>query len=119
MYTIQLNEKGSRQLEISDENLETIRKYSLFRGLVGSTGVVDETVLNRLKMTVRSLLSGGEGDRGDLLALCLDVIYHERMKPFGLRSLLGLYEKWAASHPEPAGAQDAAAGSETAPGAEG
>lgn len=99
MYTIELNEKGSRRLEISDANLETIRKYALFQGLAGSTGVVDETVLNRLKMTVRSLLEHGGDDTKDLLALCLDVVYHERMKPCGLRNLMTLYDSWTATHP--------------------
>lgn len=99
MYTFELNEKGSRRLEISDANLETIRKYALFDGLVGSTGIVDETVLNRLKMTVRSLLEHGGEDTNDLLALCLDVVYHERMKPCGLRNLMALYDSWVAAHP--------------------
>ncbi len=109
MYTIELNEKGSRRLDISDANLETIRKYALFQGLVGSTGVVDETVLNRLKMTVRSLLEHGGGDTADLLALCLDVVYHERMKPCGLRNLMTLYDSWTATHHAPTGEEQNAA----------
>ena len=31
MYDIQLNESGTRHLDITDENLQTIRKYNLFQ----------------------------------------------------------------------------------------
>lgn len=33
MYTIQANQSGTRTLEISEENLKTIEKYSLFQHL--------------------------------------------------------------------------------------
>lgn len=100
MYSIQLNEKGTRHLEISDENLLTIQKYALFRDLVGSTGYVDESILNKLKLTIRSLIAHQGNDTKELLDLCIDVIYHDQMKAFGLRSLIALYSEWAASHPE-------------------
>ena len=49
MYTIQANPSGTRNLEISEENLATIEKYGLFRHLIDSNGIVDETVLDKLK----------------------------------------------------------------------
>ena len=44
MYTIQANPSGTRSIEVSTENLRTIEKYSLFRHLIDSTGIVDEPV---------------------------------------------------------------------------
>ena len=46
MYTIQANPSGTRSIEVSTENLRTIEKYSLFRHLIDSTGIVDEPVLD-------------------------------------------------------------------------
>lgn len=94
MYTIQTNEKGTKHLEISDEHLRTIEKYQLFRNLIDSTGVVNEDVVERLKLNVRSLLSSSDANRKDLLDLCLDVIYHNNMKAFGLHQLILLYTEW-------------------------
>ena len=54
MYTIQANPSGTRSLEISEENLVTIEKYGLFRHLIDSNGIVDETVLDKLKLNIRS-----------------------------------------------------------------
>ena len=54
MYTIQANPSGTRSIEVSTENLRTIEKYSLFRHLIDSTGIVDEPVLDKLrKKTVK------------------------------------------------------------------
>ena len=53
MYTIQLNEKGTRTIEISEENLQTIEKYLLFRDLVDSTCYVTEAVLDKLRLNIR------------------------------------------------------------------
>ena len=50
MYTIQANPSGTRSIEVSTENLRTIEKYSLFRHLIDSTGIVDEPVLDKLKL---------------------------------------------------------------------
>ena len=50
MYTIQANPSGTRNLEISEENLATIEKYGLFRHLIDSNGIVDETVLDKLNL---------------------------------------------------------------------
>ncbi len=94
MHTIQLNEKGSRHLEISDNDFSTIEKYALFTDLVDSNGYVDETVLNKLKLTVRSLIANSNENTKDLLDLCIDVIYHDNMKAFGLKQLILAYNQW-------------------------
>ena len=94
MYDIQLNESGTRHLDITDENLQTIRKYNLFHGLVDSTGYVTEPVLDKLKLNIRSLIASQEEDSKDLLDLCIDVIYHNNMKAFGLQQLIKLYLQW-------------------------
>jgi len=99
MYTIQANMSGTRNMNISDENLETIRKYTLFQHLVSSTGVVDEDDLEKLKMNIRSLIASQESDCKDLLDLCIDVIYHNNMKAFGLQQLINLFKEWEAKLP--------------------
>ena len=97
MYTIQANPSGTRSIEVSTENLRTIEKYSLFRHLIDSTGIVDEPVLDKLKLNVRSLIASQEEDSKDLLDLCIDVIYHNNMKAFGLQQLIKLYLTWLSS----------------------
>ena len=94
MYTIQANPSGTRNLEISEENLATIEKYGLFRHLIDSNGIVDESVLDKLKLNVRSLIASMEENSKDLLDLCIDVIYHNNMKAFGLHQLILLYIQW-------------------------
>ena len=94
MYTIQANPSGTRNLEISEENLVTIEKYGLFRHLIDSNGIVDETVLDKLNLKIRSLIASQEEDSKDLLDLCIDVIYHNNMKAFGLQQLIKLYLQW-------------------------
>ena len=42
MYNIQANESGTRSINVSDENLETIRRFSLFQLLIDSSGIVTE-----------------------------------------------------------------------------
>ena len=74
MYTIQANPSGTRSMEISEENLVTIEKYSLFQHLIDSNGIVDEAVLEKLKLNIRSLIASQEEDSKDLLDLCIDVI---------------------------------------------
>ena len=107
MYSIQTNASGTRSMEISEVNLQTIQKYSLFQHLIDSNGIVDETVLDKLKLNIRSLIASAEGNCKDLLDLCIDVIYHNNMKAFGLHQLILLYIKWEkeleeaqACHPE-------------------
>ena len=79
MYTIQANPSGTRSIEVSTENLRTIEKYSLFRHLIDS------------------LIASQEEDSKDLLDLCIDVIYHNNMKAFGLQQLIKLYLTWLSS----------------------
>ena len=94
MYTIQANPSGTRTMEVSEENLRTIEKYALFRHLIDSNGIVDEAVLDKLKLNIRSLIASQEEDSKDLLDLCIDVIYHNNMKAFGLQQLINLYLVW-------------------------
>ena len=94
MYTIQANPSGTRSMEISVENLVTIEKYSLFQHLIDSNGIVDEAVLEKLKLNIRSLIASQEEDSKDLLDHCIDVIYHNNMKAFGLQQLIKLYLTW-------------------------
>ena len=91
---IQSNSSGTRSIEIADEHLQTIEKYQLFRDLIDSNGYVDEQVLDKLKLNIRSLLSGDAGKDKCLLDLCLVVIYHPNMKAFGLQQLVLLYINW-------------------------
>lgn len=94
MYTIQANPSGTRSMEISEENLVTIEKYSLFQHLIDSNGIVDEAVLEKLKLNIRSLIASQEEDSKELLDLCIDMIYHNNMKAFGLQQLIKLYLTW-------------------------
>ena len=94
MYTIQANPSGTRSIEVSSENLKTIEKYALFRHLIDSTGIVDEAELDELSLNIRSLIASQEEDSKELLDLCIDVIYHNNMKAFGLQQLIKLYLTW-------------------------
>ena len=94
MYKIQANPTGTRSTEVSEEHLQTIRKYALLKNLIDSTGIIDETVLDKLKFTLRALLESEAGKDKALLDLCLDVIYHNNMKAFGLHQLTLLYIDW-------------------------
>ena len=91
---IQSNSSGTRSIEVTDEHLQTIEKYQLFRDLIDSNGYVDEQVLDKLKLNIRALLEGDAGKDTSLLDLCLDVIYHTNMKAFGLQQLVLLYINW-------------------------
>lgn len=90
-YTIQANPSGTRSLEVSSENLATIEKYGLFQHLIDSNGIIDESVLEKLRLNIRSLIAAQVDDSKDLLDLCIDVIYHNNMKAFGLQQLIQLY----------------------------
>ncbi len=79
---------------MSEEHLETLEKYQLLRNLVDSNGIVDEDILDKLKLNVRSLLESDETSQRDLLDLCLDVIYNSNMKAFGLTNLVRLFVEW-------------------------
>ena len=91
---IQTNPSGTRSIEIQETHLQTIEKYQLLRDLIDSNGYVDEQVLDKLKLNVRSLLEAQGGLDKDLLDLCLDVIYHPNMKAYGLQQLVLLYINW-------------------------
>ena len=91
---IQANSSGTRSIEIQETHLQTIEKYLLLRDLIDSNGYVDEQVLDKLKLNIRSLLESQAGLDKDLLDLCLDVIYHPNMKAFGLQQLVILYINW-------------------------
>lgn len=92
MYNIQANASGTRSITISKEHLETIKKYSLFDNIEDSTGVINEEVLDTLKLKIRSLLASIEHKDNSLFDLALDVIYNKNMKAFGLRNLIALYK---------------------------
>lgn len=94
MYKIQANPSGTRTIEVSDQHLATIDRYLLLKNLVDSNGFVDETVLDKLRLNVRSMLESQTGGDKDLLDLCLDVIYNKNMKAFGLHQLVLLYIDW-------------------------
>lgn len=79
---------------MSEKHLETLDKYAFLRNLVDSNGIIDETVLDKLKFNVRSMLESEAGRDKDLLDLCLDVIYNQNMKAFGLHQLVLLYIEW-------------------------
>jgi hypothetical protein len=91
---IQANASGTRSIEVTDKHLATIDKYALLRNLIDSNGIIDEDVLEKLKLNVRALLEGSEGADHDLLDLCLDVLYNNNMKAFGLHELVLLFIKW-------------------------
>ena len=94
MYTIQANPSGTRNIQVTDADLQTIQKYALFQHLIDSNGIVDESVLEKLRLNIRSLIASQESDSKDLFDLCIDVIYHRDMKAFGLHQLIMLYIKW-------------------------
>ena len=99
MYKIQANASGTRSIEVSDLHLETLQKYTLLDSLVDSNGIIDEAVLDKLKLNVRSLLeSSGISDK-NLRDLCLDVIYNNNMKAIGLSNLVALYKEWEKNKP--------------------
>ncbi|MBR1548623.1 MAG: hypothetical protein IJ637_07865 [Prevotella sp.] len=94
MYKIQANASGTRSIEINEEHLQTIADYQFFRDLIDSNGYVDEQVLDKLKLNIRSMLESEAGKDKRLLDLCLDVIYHPNMKAYGLQQLVLLFINW-------------------------
>ena len=85
--------KGSRSLDIDEKHLSTIEEFSLFSDLLDSNGLVDENVLEKLRLNVRALLDG-TGGTAALIRLCQDVLFHPNMKAFGLHQLILLYIDW-------------------------
>ena len=91
---IQANHSGTRSIEVTEQHLKTLDKYALLRNLVDSNGFIDESVLDKLKLNVRSMLELEAGKDKELLDLCLDIIYNNNMKAFGLHQLVLLYIDW-------------------------
>ena len=91
---IQANHSGTRSIEVTEQHLKTLDKYALLRNLVDSNGFIDESVLDKLKLNVRSMLESEAGKDKELLDLCLDIIYNNNMKAFGLHQLVLLYIDW-------------------------
>ena len=94
MYRIQLNPSGTRHLDIDEKHLHTIERFNLFRDLIDSNGYVDEAVLEKLRQTVRGLILAQCPGCDELFDLCVDVLYHDRMKNYGLHRLILLYVDW-------------------------
>ena len=90
---INANASGTRTIEVTEIQLQIIRKYSLLDRLANSMGIIDEESLNKLRLTVRSLISSQVMGSKDLLELCL-VLYHEDMKAHGLNNLIKCYSEW-------------------------
>lgn len=99
-FKIQANASGTRSIVITEQHLQTIRKYSLLKNLIDSNGIIDESVLEKLRLNVRSMLEAGTETNRELLDLCLDVIYDNNMKAFGLHQLVLLYIKWESENTE-------------------
>jgi hypothetical protein len=94
MAKIQTNASGTRSIDVSEQHLATIEQYQLLRDLIDSSGYIDEDVLDKLKLNIRSLLESESGRDKALLDLCLDVIYHPNMKALGLQNLTKLFLEW-------------------------
>ena len=80
-------------MQIREQHLQTIERYALLTDLLDSNGIVDESVLDKLRLNVRSLLNHNNADP-DLLSLCQEVLFHDRMKAFTLHQLICLYLEW-------------------------
>ncbi|NPD92699.1 hypothetical protein [Xylanibacter muris] len=98
MQRIQTNASGTRSIEVSENHLQTIDKFNLFKDLVDSNGYIDEPVLDKLKFNIRSILESSADKNQELLDLCLDVIYHQNMKAYGLQNLVSLFVEWKEKH---------------------
>ncbi len=109
MQKIQANLSGTRSINVEDIHLQTLLRYKLLDNLVDSNGIVDESVLDKLKFNIRSLLSSDAGKDKELLNLCLDVVYHSNMKALGLSNLIKLYNEWIKEHPESENTEETAA----------
>ena len=90
---INANASGTRTIEVNEVQLQIIRKYSLLDRIANSMGIIDEDSLNKLRLTVRSLIASQTMASKELLELCM-VLYHEDMKAVGLNNLAKLYTEW-------------------------
>lgn len=96
---INANATGTRTIEIDEEHLLTIQRYSLFERIANSIGIVDEESLEKLRCTVRSLIASQAEDSKALLRLAL-VLYDDNMKSIGLSNLIDCYNNWVAEQPQ-------------------
>ena len=101
---INANTSGTRTIEVTEQQLQIIKKYSLLDRIANSTGVIDEESLNKLRLTVRSLIASQTMASKELLDIC-PILYHEDMKALGLKNLIKCYSEWMASN-EPAETDD-------------
>lgn len=90
---IDANASGTRTIEVNEEQLEIIRKYSLLDRITDSLGKVNEDSLVKLRLTVRALIASQTMDAKELLSLCT-VLYDENMKALGLSNLMNCYNEW-------------------------
>ena len=90
------NASGTRTIEVTEEQLLIIKKYSLLDRIANSTGVIDEESLNKLRLTVRSLIASQTMASKELLDIC-PILYHEDMKALGLKNLIKCYTEWMAN----------------------
>lgn len=93
---INANASGTRTIEVTEVELQIIKKYSLLDRIANSAGIIDEDSLNKLRLTVRSLIASQTMASKELLDLCL-VLYHEDMKALGLNNLIKCYNEWLTS----------------------
>lgn len=93
---INANASGTRTIEVTEVQLQIIKRYSLLDRIANSAGVIDEDSLNKLRLTVRSLIASQTMASKELLELCL-VLYHEDMKALGLNNLIKCYNEWLVS----------------------
>ena len=89
---INANASGTRTIEVTEVQLQIIRKYSLLDRIANSAGIIDEDSLNKLRLTVRSLIASQTMASKELLELCL-VLYHEDMKALGLNNMMKFYNE--------------------------
>ncbi len=95
MKLIQANERGTRSIAVTEQHFNTLRKYSLLKNLVDSNGFIDEAVLEKLQLNLRSLLEAApREEQHALMSLAFDVIYNLNMKAFGLHQLILAYLEW-------------------------
>ena len=90
------NASGTRTIEFTEEQLQIVKKYSLFDRIANSTGVIDEESLGKLRLTVRSLIASQTMASKELLEIC-PILYHEDMKALGLKNLIKCYSEWLAN----------------------
>ncbi len=92
-------------MTITTSHLETLERLALFSDLLDSNGIVDEGVLDKLRLHVRQLLESRSDDK-ELLELCKDVLFHDNMKAYTLHQLISLFLYWKQEHTEATSEKD-------------